>query len=130
MSAPRRCTLQLFCLVMMGSIIQLLWHTWTLSACPYLIIGYLVLPSQCSLNAVDALIFRCLILGAPLEAYHMPRGLVFMMKNNFPVLMRDAQGRWITRDDLIQPAAEKRAAELRARLGVMADGRRDGRMVA
>ena len=70
------------------------------------------------LNALDCLMFRLLADGCALEMYHAPRFVKFVMYNNFPLLMKDKSGKSILRDEVILPKAERRAAVLRAKLGI------------
>ena len=72
------------------------------------------------LSVPDAYFFRCQVMGAPLECFHLPRFARVAMKNAFPPLMKDAKGQNILDDDVLRVAAEVRAAELRSRLGIAA----------
>ena len=107
----------LFFVVMWMTIAQVVWHTITLSASPYLFFGLLLLGQ--GLNAVDALMFRCAAVGASLEVWHMPRWLRIFMHQSFAPLMKGDGGKSLVGEELLWPAAERRAAELRAHLGIV-----------
>ena len=106
-----------FFFVMAFAIVQIMWHTITLSSCPWLLVGCFLIEIQ-PLNALDCLMFRLLADGCALEMYHAPRFVKFVMYNNFPLLMKDKSGKSILRDEVILPKAERRAAVLRAKLGI------------
>ena len=89
----------------------LLWSLFTAAGSPYPFIGVIVLIVgflQVNLH----LFFKFILTEMPLEAYHSPRWWREAILLYTPWL----RARWS--DAVVKPAAERRAAELRARLGI------------
>ena len=107
-----------FC-TMWFTILQVLWYCFTVSGSPWPLIACLVIPWRL-LDMLDATYFRCQSIGAPLEVYHLPRWTKTMLKAMVGPLLKNADGQNVMDDEVLRPAAEARAAELRRRLGITA----------
>ena len=101
------------------TILQVLWYCFTVSGSPWPLIACLVIPWRL-LDMLDATYFRCQSIGAPLEVYHLPRWTKTMLKAMVGPLLKNADGQNVMDDEVLRPAAEARAAELRRRLGITA----------
>ena len=105
-------------LFLLGAVFELLilvfWQLFTAATCPYPLIGVVLLVSLIWPFLQYALI-KFQLDATPLEMYHSPRWLQTMFKQQPGAIPLRAR----FRDEALKPAAERRAAELRARCGII-----------
>ena len=105
-------------LFLFGGVFELLilvfWQLFTEATCPYPLIGVVLLVSLMWTFVQYALI-KFQLDAVPLEMYHMPRWMQTMFKQQPGAIPLRAR----FRDEALKPAAERRAAELRARCGII-----------
>ena len=105
-------------LFLLGGVFELLilvfWQLFTAATCPYPLIGVVLLVSLLYTFLQYALI-KFQLDATPLEVYHSPRWLQTMLKQQPGAIPLRAR----FRDEALKPAAERRAAELRARCGII-----------
>ena len=87
------------------------WQTFTDAASPFPLIGAFVL-FYAAYMWFGSMMFTIMIDCMPLEIYHMPHWLKVDLRHSMPHLRKKLS------DELLRPAAELRAAKLRAQMGI------------
>ena len=85
------------------------WHLFTVASSPYPLLGATAV--FFTVNAANNfMLLKCMITVMPLEIYHVPDWMFWLMRNALAPMLRSQVSR-----AALKPAAELRAAELRAR---------------
>ena len=87
------------------------WHLFTVASSPYPVIGAVLL-QLVMFNVVGHFFWKYMLDAMPLEMYHLPSWFKILLKSAAPLLKARINGK------ALKPAAEQRAAELRARCGL------------
>lgn len=103
----------LFTTAFFATVILVFWQLFTVASCPYPLIGALVV-FQILAQIMTVYTAMMLVDAMPLEVYHWPRWYRNFMIRSVPTKSMKER----LSDAMLKPAAERRAAELRARMGI------------
>ena len=87
------------------------WEAFTNATSPFPLIGCLLIYYVIHMGFMT-MMFAVMLDIMPLEVYHMPRWLKVDLKHSL------WWGRYKLKDEYLKPAAERRAAKLRAQMGI------------